>query len=113
MDKVSNRLNAELYVSMIRIIPQEYEAGKSMRVEVKACPPGCKNIWLINGPQHSVEDSALTAGSSYDANHGPHRSRLFTVNEGDLRGAWCSLSPNQEEYIQVTGNICCVQCNVF
>ena len=48
-----------------------------------------------------VDDSKLTASSSWDSNHGPERARIDTVQEGDLRGSWNALHDDTSQWIQV------------
>ena len=44
----------------------------------------CSEEPLIN----PVRDNQLSASSSFDATHGPSRSRLHTMEEGGQRGSW-------------------------
>ena len=101
VDEVRVALKSEVFASIVRIIPQQHSGGKAMRIEIKACPPGCHNKWLVTGSHHQIEDSALTASSSYDSFHGPARSRLFTEAKDGYTGAWSAGTNNKEQWIQV------------
>ena len=101
VDEVRVTLKSEVFASIVRIIPQEHTGGKAMRIEMKACPPGCHNIWLVSGSGHSIDDTALTAKSSYDSFHGPARARLFTEAKDGYTGAWSAGENNKEQWIQV------------
>ena len=48
-----------------------------------------------------LPDSALSASSSYDANHGPKFSRLNTVPGKGRAGAWCALKNDANQWLQV------------
>ena len=99
MDEVKLPLKSEISASIIQIIPVTFSVGKAMRIEIKSCPVGCQNIYLVSGTSHSIPDSAISATSSWDPQHGPHTSRLFKAGyPGSWVAAWDDTSP----WIQVS-----------
>ena len=49
----------------------------------------------------SLPDTALSASTVWDENHDQTRSRLNTVEEGILRGAWVARNQDTNQWIQV------------
>ncbi|CAH1775812.1 unnamed protein product [Owenia fusiformis] len=84
----------------MRIHPVSWYRMIAIRFEVKGCTIGCPLTALIDGPS-PVEDYQLTASSQRDIYHGPQRSRLETVRDGDFRGAWTALYTDTQQYITV------------
>ena len=53
-----------------------------------------------------IPDGSIRTSSSWDAYHGPERSRLRVVKQGSFRGAWSSKYNDLEQWIQVDlGNV--------
>ena len=48
-----------------------------------------------------LPDSALSASTSYDANHIPQFSRLNKIPARGKAGAWCAASNNRNQWLQV------------
>ena len=48
-----------------------------------------------------LPDSALSASTSYDANHIPQFSRLNKIPAKGKAGAWCAASNNRNQWLQV------------
>ena len=48
-----------------------------------------------------LRDSALSASTSYDANHAPQQSRLNTVPSKGRVGAWCAGKNDPNQWLQV------------
>ena len=48
-----------------------------------------------------IRNSAMTASSSWDANHGPYLARLHRPRRGRLMGAWSSRHKNHNQWLQI------------
>ena len=48
-----------------------------------------------------IPNYAITASSSWDANHAPHLGRLHFTARGRLQGAWSSRYNNRFQFFQV------------
>lgn len=48
-----------------------------------------------------LSDSALSASTSYDANHSPQQSRFNTVPSKGRVGAWCASKNDPNQWLQV------------
>lgn len=48
-----------------------------------------------------IPDSALSASSSWDSNHGPSRSRLNQPEQYPAQGAWSAASKDLPQWIEV------------
>ena len=45
---------------------------------------------LVSGKEKNITDDQITASSIYNDGHAAVRGRIFTMQEGDLMGAWCA-----------------------
>ena len=48
-----------------------------------------------------LSDSALSASTSYDANHAPPQSRFNTVPSNGRVGAWCAQKNDANQWLQI------------
>ena len=62
---------------------------------------GCSCYLSLGMESGHLSDSALSASSSYDANHAPQRSRLKTVPSKGKVGAWCAHKNDPNQWLQV------------
>eukprot|EP00057_Strongylocentrotus_purpuratus_P014292 XP_011668766.1 PREDICTED: uncharacterized protein LOC590339 [Strongylocentrotus purpuratus] len=103
---VTNDFSPTVVARFIRIQPLTWRRHISMRFEILGTVAS-----KIEGFQKSlgmkdqqIPDSAITASTQYDGNHGPERSRLDTVASGVGGGAWSALTNDVNQWLQVDLN---------
>ena len=64
-------------------------------------PTGCSCFLPLGMESGYLPDSALSASSSYDANHIPQFSRLNKIPAKGKVGAWCARSNNRHQWLKV------------
>lgn len=62
---------------------------------------GCSCFLSLGMESGHLSDSALSASTSYDANHAPQQSRLNTVPSKGRVGAWCARKNDPNQWLQV------------
>lgn len=66
-----------------------------------ALPTDCSCFLPLGMESGYLPDSALSASTSYDANHIPQFSRLNKIPAKGKAGAWCAASNNRNQWLQV------------
>ncbi|XP_072170354.1 uncharacterized protein [Diadema setosum] len=103
---VTNDFAEPVIARFVRFLPMTWSGHISMRFEVLGEPYS-----KVEGPEKAlgmadgeIPDSAITASSEFNANHGPARARVDTVAGGGKTGAWSARVNNVNQWIQVDLN---------
>ncbi|XP_020605733.1 lactadherin-like [Orbicella faveolata] len=98
---VLNTLMEPIEARFIRLHPYAWYGHISMRMELYGCslkPECAKPLGLEN---YGIPNSAITASSEWDSNHGPTNARLNRPSGGGTIGAWSAKISDASQWIQV------------
>jgi len=98
---VVNTLMEPIEARFIRLHPYAWYRHISLRMEFYGCslkPECAKPLGLEN---NRIPNSAITASSEWDVNHGPTNARLDKPSGGGKTGAWSSRTNDANQWIQV------------
>ncbi|XP_030841953.1 uncharacterized protein LOC115924199 [Strongylocentrotus purpuratus] len=103
---VTNDFSPNVVTRFIRIEPLTWTNHISMRFEiigtVASKIEGLQKALGMKDQQ--IPNSAITASTQYDGNHGTEGSRLDTVASGVRGGAWSALTNDVNQWLQVDLN---------
>ncbi|KAK7097065.1 lymphocyte antigen 75-like [Littorina saxatilis] len=98
---VTTLLKSIIPAQHVRLVVLTYHGYPALRFDVLVCSLAtCKDMPLLSG-KHNVSDSAFSASSSLDPQHGPGRSRLGEQFSGASGGAWVAKFNDAHQYLQV------------
>ncbi|XP_041477638.1 uncharacterized protein LOC121425593 [Lytechinus variegatus] len=103
---VTNLFSPSIVARFIRIEPVTWSGHISLRFEILGyVTPKIEGLQIALGMKDGqIPDSAITASSEYDANHGAERARLDTVAAGGRKGAWSARTNDVDQWLQVDLN---------
>ncbi|XP_076467662.1 uncharacterized protein LOC143298664 [Babylonia areolata] len=98
---VTALLQSVISAQHVRLVALAFHGHVALRFDLLVCSQAtCKDIALLSG-QHNVSNSAFSASSSRDPQHGPFHARLGARAFGDIGGAWVAKFNDDHQYIQV------------
>lgn len=94
----TNSLIPPIKARYIRLAPTAWNGHISARIELYGCLEDMTALGMESG---AINDSRISASSSYDIYHGPPRARLHTMKTSSGKGAWSSKTADAHQWIQV------------
>ncbi|ELT93458.1 hypothetical protein CAPTEDRAFT_220791 [Capitella teleta] len=101
-DQVEHYLQDPKRAKFVRLLPLTWNIYIAISFEVFGSHYSeCSETELMGGNDRYWSNGEISASSQLDDYHGPHRSRLNEVANGDLSGGWVPLHTNDQQWIQV------------
>ncbi|XP_067018848.1 EGF-like repeat and discoidin I-like domain-containing protein 3 [Acropora muricata] len=94
----TNSLIPPIKARYIRLAPTAWNGHISARIELYGCLEDMTALGMESG---AINDSRISASSSFDIYHGPPRARLHTMKTSSGKGAWSSKIADAHQWIQV------------
>nr|WFD50011.1 nectin variant 3 [Paracentrotus lividus] len=100
---VENAISPPVTARFFRLHPVHWNNHISLRWELIGMGPTtlAGSSRKLGLEDYRIPDSAITASTQYDANHGPQRARLNLPLSGALKGAWSALTLDHSQWLQV------------
>jgi len=93
--------DTRIFARSIRFHPKAWHGHVSMRVEIYGCEEARSCFLPLGMESGHLPDSALSASTSYNANHIPQFSRLNKIPASGKAGAWSSSKNDGNQWLQV------------
>ncbi|XP_078346340.1 uncharacterized protein LOC144631705 isoform X1 [Oculina patagonica] len=98
---IVNDLIQPIEARFVRIYPETWYGHMSMRMELYGCNIYSDCMSPLGLEANGIPDSAITASSVWDSNHGPNNARIFHMAGGGRTGAWSAKTNDKGQWIQV------------
>ncbi|RMX52485.1 hypothetical protein pdam_00013777, partial [Pocillopora damicornis] len=98
---IVNELIRPIKARFVRIYPVSWHGHMSMRMEFYGCEIHTECSLPLGLENNYLPDSAITASSMWDANHGPNNARIYRMAGGGRTGAWSAKTNDKGQWIQV------------
>ncbi|XP_022809858.1 uncharacterized protein LOC111346861 [Stylophora pistillata] len=98
---IINKLIQPIEVRFVRIYPESWHGHMSMRAEFYGCTISSECSSPLGMENYHIPDSAITASSLWDPNHGPNNARIYHMAGGGRTGAWSAKTNDKGQWIQV------------
>ncbi|XP_078346349.1 uncharacterized protein LOC144631708 isoform X1 [Oculina patagonica] len=98
---IVNELIQPIEARFVRIYPETWNVHISMRMDLYGCEIRSDCMSPLGMENGRIQDSAITASSLWDANHGPNNARIYHRAGGGRTGAWSTKTSDKGQWIQV------------